>query len=84
MQAEVHVVTDVALLAKLVAKEIMADIAPPDPLPALLNSDELARQLSCSTVHVRKLTAEGMPHLLLGDAKRYELERVLDWLRGAK
>jgi|SRR5882724_4436429 len=49
---------------------------------ALITSDELARELSCSTVHVRKMSREGMPHVLLGgESKRYSLDEVLRWLR---
>lgn len=51
------------------------------PLPALLDSAGLARELSCSVVHVRALVKRGLPHVMVGDARRFELPQVLAWLR---
>jgi len=41
-----------------------------------------ARELGVRTVHVRKLVLKhGLPHLMVGDIRRYELGRVLEFLR---
>lgn len=54
--------------------------------PRLLDRRGLAEALGCGLDTVDKLRAEGLPQLLVGDAPRFEFDRVLEWLRerGAK
>jgi hypothetical protein len=50
--------------------------------PALLDRESLARSLGCTTSHVDTLRKQGMPVVWLGQAPRFELSAVLEWLRG--
>lgn len=50
--------------------------------PALHDRQSLARELRCGVDTIDKLRREGMPELRVGDAPRFELTRVLEWLRG--
>lgn len=56
---------------------------PPDPAaphsPALTQA-ALAEALDISIPTLRKLIDEGMPHMLVGDYKRFDRQRVFDWL----
>ena len=54
--------------------------------PRVLDRRGLAESLGCGVDTVDKLRAEGLPQLLVGDAPRFEFDRVLIWLRerGAK
>lgn len=49
--------------------------------PVLLDRAELAERLGCSTAHIDHLRKRGLPTMLVGNAVRFEMERVLDWLR---
>jgi len=49
--------------------------------PALLTSEQCARELGISVVHLRSLVKSGLPVRHLGDAKRYFLPDVLEWCR---
>jgi hypothetical protein len=51
------------------------------PDARLLDRVHLAQALSVSEKTVVRLTAEGMPYVKLVEAKRYELDRCLEWLR---
>jgi len=46
----------------------------------------LAEELGCGVDTVDRLRREGIPELLVGDAPRFELDRVIEHLRakGAK
>jgi len=58
-----------------------------EPPRALLDTAAIARELGVSTTHVSKLARyHGLPHVMVGDCRRYELSRVVDFLRegGAK
>jgi hypothetical protein len=52
--------------------------------PALLDRRGLAEALNCCVDVVDRLRGEGMPDLRVGDVPRFELERVLEWLRRRK
>lgn len=52
--------------------------------PALLDSTGLAQALDVSTTHVRKITNEGCPTVMVGASRRYELPKVLAWLDSRK
>lgn len=47
----------------------------------ILDRRGLAAQLRCCVDVVDRLRTEGMPELRVGDAPRFELDRVLAWLR---
>jgi hypothetical protein len=47
----------------------------------LLDQAGLAYVLNVSQKSIVRLEAEGLPHVKLVEAKRYELDRVLEWLR---
>lgn len=53
---------------------------PVEALPALLDRAQLARQIGVSCGTVDRLRREGLPALLVGDAPRFQLDRVLAWL----
>ena len=49
--------------------------------PALVDRQGLARALSVSTGTVDALRRQGCPELRLGDAPRFEVSAVVEWLR---
>jgi hypothetical protein len=74
-----------ALLAPLVREAVAEALVEHDAgataAPVLLDREGLAAALGCSVATVSRLRAEGMPVTHLLDSPRYELERVLVWLR---
>ena len=52
-----------------------------EPLPALIDRGGLARQLGVSVPTVDRLGRQGCPTVWDCDAPRFELPRVLDFLR---
>jgi AraC-like DNA-binding protein len=71
------------VLAPMVRRAVVDALAEHEPAerpPALLDGAGLARELGCSTRQVSRLVGEGLPHVLVGDARRYRLEQVLSWL----
>lgn len=54
-------------------------------MPELFTRKELADKLKCHPRTIDNLRAKGMPHLMVGDSPRFELEPVKRWLeaRGA-
>lgn len=56
-----------------------------DPLPRLLNIDELADHLGVTVRHVRRLIAERrIPFLKVGRFVRFDPDDVTDWLEAAR
>jgi hypothetical protein len=49
--------------------------------PRLLDRRGLAVALGCCVDTVDRLRREGCPEVVIGDAPRFELDRVLSWLR---
>lgn len=49
--------------------------------PALIDKQQLAQQLLCSAAHIDHLRKRGLPTLYVGQAVRFDLSAVLDWLR---
>lgn len=49
--------------------------------PALLDRRGLADALGCGCDTIDRLRREGCPELTVGDAPRFELGKVLEWLR---
>lgn len=47
----------------------------------LLDRAALGKALGVSTSTVDRLVLRGLPHLVVGDAKRFERDPVLAWLR---
>jgi hypothetical protein len=52
--------------------------------PHLLDRRELAAHLGVCVDVVDRLRREGCPDLMVGDSVRFELDRVLEWLRVRK
>lgn len=52
--------------------------------PVLLDREQLAERLGCSTAHVDHLRKRGLPTVLIGQAVRFEWAEVMGWLRGAE
>ena len=52
------------------------------PLPApLLDRKQCAEWLQVDVRTIDKLRGKGMPHLLVGDVPRFEVDAVREWLR---
>lgn len=63
------------------AREAVAELGP-TTRPALLSREKLALELDVCPKTIGRLEREGLPYVPVGTgAKRYELERVLEWLR---
>lgn len=52
------------------------------PRAGLLDRRSLAEALGCGVDTIDRLRAEGCPSVRVGDVPRFELDRVLEWLRG--
>jgi hypothetical protein len=72
-----------ALLRSIVVEAVQDAVSElePQPRPALLNRQQLGRELGCSAPTITRLMRDGMPHVVLGTVPRYELDAVLRWLR---
>lgn len=46
----------------------------------LLSARELAKTIGCSATQVQKLTAAGMPVVMVGTRRRYDVQTCRDWL----
>jgi hypothetical protein len=57
------------------AEHVSADV------PRLLDRAGLARVLGCSLPVIDRLRKNGMPKLKIGNVDRFEIDRVLAWLR---
>jgi excisionase family DNA binding protein len=53
----------------------------PTLCPVLLTRQQTAQALGCSLATLQKLVADGCPFVRLGESPRFELARVLEWLR---
>ncbi|MEY4545376.1 MAG: Helix-turn-helix domain [Pseudomonadota bacterium] len=47
----------------------------------LVDKQQLAQRLSCSSAHIDKLRKQGLPCVKVGEAVRFDPIEVLDWLR---
>ena len=63
--------------------DVLQEVIPPGQSP-LLDRAALAKALAVSTSTVDRLARGGLPHLLVGDAKRFELSRVVGYLQARK
>lgn len=79
-----------ALLAEPIADRLreilLPEIAeilrePAESAPALLDRRQLASKLSICLDTLDKLRKAGLPEIRVGDAPRFELNIVLEWLR---
>lgn len=62
--------------------DVLAEHQPAEQPPALLDRAGLARALSLSIGSIDKLRRRGLPEEPLGlDSPRFDLGRVLEWLR---
>lgn len=50
----------------------------------MLNKKELAKELNISESMVNKLIAQGLPHIKVGSAVRFNLNEVINWLKERK
>jgi len=62
-------------------REALIEQAPMEPLPALLDRNEIARQLSVATSTLDRLRREGLPCVMIGNSPRFELSACLEWIR---
>jgi len=74
------------LLRRVVREELdraICELSPPERHPALLDRQQLAKELGVSAAKVDQLRREGIPHVQLGvgGVRRFELAAVLSWLR---
>jgi len=49
----------------------------------LITKHELADSLSVSPRHINNLMGDGLPHLRLGRALRFDRREVVDWLKAS-
>ncbi|MCC6525111.1 MAG: helix-turn-helix domain-containing protein [Polyangiaceae bacterium] len=68
-----------ALLDEAVAP-VLEQLTARGPEP-LLDTEGACLLLGCSPPTLRKLRAEGLPVVMVGDAPRFERDAVLAWLR---
>jgi len=68
-----------ALLAEVIAETASATSKPPEPAP-LMDRHGLAQLLDVSLSTVDRLIREGVPRVYVGDAPRFDRERVMAWL----
>lgn len=65
-------------LVEGISPEILREYA---QLPALLNRNQLARELNVSLRMVDKLQLEGMPCIYVGRVRRFIFTEVVAWLK---
>lgn len=75
---------DVDTLCERVAMRVAEILAAQPPIPALIDRRTLARELGVSQPTITRMLRAGMPHLVLGSVPRFELGRVIEWLRSRK
>lgn len=73
-----------ATLVKQAVGQALSEHQGGETKPVLLDRERLAAALGCTASHVDTLRREGLPVVWLGQAPRFELQAVLDWLRGRK
>lgn len=69
-------------LEELVTRAVRAAQSSGSPEPALVDKQDLARQLGCSAAHIDHLRKKGLPCVPVGRSVRFEPAKVLAWLRG--
>jgi hypothetical protein len=81
---DVFVVTDVALLARLVAEELrkMPAETSSAPTATLLDRRGIAQYLDLGLASIDRMCAKGCPYMRAGDVKRFILADVLAWMKG--
>jgi hypothetical protein len=71
------------LIAPIVAEAVrdaLAELAPREAPPALIDTASLCVELGVSRPTVAKLVGEGLPVVHVGDHARYRLAAVIAWL----
>jgi hypothetical protein len=76
----VAIVIQIEQLQAIVHRAVADALAAHDAAPTLLTRDGLAKAFACSPGHIDALRKRGLPELRLGDAPRFSLPAVLDWL----
>lgn len=71
-----------ALIDQRVAAAVTAAIAnlPARAEPALVSTSQLCEQLSISKATLHRLRARGLPCVMLADAPRFSVAKVIAWL----
>lgn len=72
--------TELRALVRAEVRDAIADRSPAPP--PLLDRAGLARALGKSLPSIDRLRKAGLPCVKVGDVDRFELDRVLEWLRG--
>ncbi len=62
-------------------REIIESIGA-SPLPRMLDSAAMCEWLSIPTPTLRRLEADGLPIIRLGECRRYDADAVRQWLAG--
>lgn len=84
-RAGVAVVLDHDSFRQLVREEIAELVErAAEPRPALLTTEQLARELGVSVATVRRMKCDGMPVVWVVESPRYQLDEVLVWLRSRR
>ena len=68
-------------LEELVARAVRSALSSGTAAPALVDRQDLARQLGCSAAHIDHLRKKGLPTVGVGRSVRFEPAKVLAWLR---
>lgn len=68
-------------LEELVERAVRQALKSGSMAPVLVDKQDLARSLGCSSKHIDHLRQRGLPSVMLGKAVRFEPAKVVDWLR---
>lgn len=68
-------------LVRDIVAEALIDLRPDTSGPATLSGAQMAERIGVSRTTMHSLRVEGCPAIRVGDAYRYEPDRVLTWLR---
>ncbi len=71
-----------AELESLVNRAVSAALYLRSSEPVLIDKQDMARQLGCSSAHIDHLRKKGLPSVLVGKVVRFEPAKVMEWLRG--
>lgn len=64
-----------------IVPELLAASEASHPSPALLSRHQLAQELGVSVSTVDRLRGQGMPSVAILDARRFDIDDVLEWLK---
>lgn len=64
--------------------EILADREAVASKPALLDAQGLAKKLDVSPSQISQMLKQGLPHILVGAARRFDFSTVVAWCAAQK